>query len=109
MPYVICRDCKKPAEVKKLAKGKGFYTKNLKDGCQCGTDQRRGKVRQEWLASNMKDSLAELAYKPPAKDEPDPKPKASKPSKQSKLWWLLAPVVGLGWLAAKTLNQGKSQ
>jgi hypothetical protein len=116
MPFIICRDCKRPAEVVKLAKGKGHYTKSMRDGCQCGTDQRRGEARQKWLSENMKDSIAELAYIPdnppqekPPKEVVKETPRPDKKKKSSKLWWLLVPVAGLGILAAKTLSRGKSQ
>lgn len=117
MPFIICRDCDKPAIVAKLAKGKDQYcTKSMVDGCQCGTDQRRGKVRQDWLKANMKDSLTELDFKPhktpeekPQKEAVKETPSTDKKSKTSKLWWLLVPVAGLGILSAKLLSRGQKQ
>jgi hypothetical protein len=129
MPFIICKDCNLPARVSKLKNGDNqYYTKALADGCQCGTDQRRGEPRQQWLRENMVETIEELNHSTddfsipkPVKnatsqhagaenDIPDiPLIPKSKKKKSSKLWWLLVPVAGLGILAAKTLSRGKSQ
>ncbi len=117
MPFVLCRDCEKPAEVAKLARGKGYFTRNHPEGCQCGTDQRRGKIRQDWIQANMVDSVDQLtiilpipSQIPPKKSELEPVEEEKPPAGRkpySKLWLLTIPVIGLGLVFAKMAGNKK--
>ena len=113
MPFIICRTCKKTALVEQLKADKKetkYAVKSYPGGCGCGTDQRRGKVRQDYIKSHMVDSIDELSTQvlEPVQDKPKPtelKPEEEKPpagkKSYSKLWWLLIPVAGLGYTFAK--------
>ena len=116
MSYITCKDCKKPAKVVPFSRGTGFYTKSLKDGCQCGTDQRRGKARQDWLTDNMVDDLESIKPLPepkPGKSESKPKKSEQKSKKvnqgnHSKLWWLAIPLLGIGYVFSRAVGGKKS-
>lgn len=102
--YVPCRHCNEVAEVRKLAKGDGYFTR-----CKCGTDQRRGAGRQKWIKENMRNSKDLIALKEP---EPESKKVGAPEKKQDKkikpkLWWLLVPLAGIGIIASKTMKGTK--
>ncbi len=110
--FIRCRTCKDIAEVVPFAKGEGYFTR-----CPCGTDQRRGKSRQDYLANNMVDTREQLeqaaepepAKKKQAASDPEGAPTSDKKpdgtTQASGKWWLAIPGVAAGLLILKFLRQ----
>lgn len=70
--FIECATCgDNNAEVAPFKKGNGYFTR-----CACGTDQRRGAARQEWIIENMRENRIEALPEPEPEAVEEPQPEA---------------------------------